>query len=367
MGVHGWTTAFPPHGYLSLKQLKGLTLAIDAMGEIYRALLGTAKIHQLTDSKGNPTNYINTIIGVIGQLYTAGAEQIWVFDNGAHPLKIALLERAKNRKKAAEALKILVEKKELRSDDEDIDDEKKKNQLEKQVFRVDESIINNVIRVLNGFGIRYVMSPPGIEAEHVAAHMVKQGLADAVLTNDPDAIVFGAPRVIMRNRNKATKKSKSSAFVEYYLNILLETNKLKRKDLPKIAVALKCDFYDDTPDPDDENDDRPYFKGIGPKTILSKLKHLKDRDKFSDPKVKAAINVFLSDVPPYIVVGDPKIRPFRSSKKINELITWLVDELGFNSDLIVSRFKKTYELDRIKYKKPGTKRVKSPALKYVDV
>lgn len=383
MGIKDFKKVFGNQGYLSLKQLKGLTLAIDTMGELYRGLLGTSKVDQLTDKDGNPTNYVGVLIGVIKKFYTSDIQQIWVFDNPVpHPLKLVLADRSEKRKKAEDTLNEMNGDVKMNQEDDhlitpivdvDIDDnplfripqgyidmpmdDKKRNQLGKQAFRITSDMINNVKRILDGFDIPYIIAPPGVEAEHVAAYLTTIGKADAVFTNDPDALLFGATRVIMRNRERKIKQTKQTEFIDYHLSIILEENKITREDMAKVAVALGCDFYSDKPDPADDDDGRPYFKGIGAKTILKKLGTLKRGNKFNDPLVIRAMNVYFEPVPSFTIVNEKSLankkgaRPFHSSSKISRLVTWLVDELGFDAKKLVTQFRTTFELEKIKYKK----------------
>jgi 5'-3' exonuclease len=377
MGVKNFKKVFSPHGTLSFKDLKGLVLAIDASGEIYRGVLGTSKIDQLTDGKGNMTNYLSVILGVIKNLYTSGAKQIWVFDSPTpHPLKFALIDRAKTKSKAKEELSSInivpdikvsvdIDGNDKDNDNEDelfaipegyIDTSARRDQLNKQAFTINGEMINNVKRILDAFQIPYIVAPNHFEAEHIAADLTKRGLADAVLTNDPDALLFGATRVIMRNKGKDKKKSKSAEFVDYHLNILLENASISLTNLRRIGVILGCDFYVDKPNKDDEEDPRPYFKGVGPKTVLTRLSSLVGKKIFDDENIVRAMSVFESKIPPYNIVNEKYMsekkgeRPFRSSKSINKLVTWLVDDMNFNAKILVERFRTAYGLDKIRYK-----------------
>ncbi len=412
MGIKDFKKVFNNHGHLSLKQLKGLKIAVDAMGELYRGILGTSKVDQLTDKDGQPTNYIGVLIGVIRNFYLNDVTQIWVFDSPVpHPLKYVLLERSKNRANANQKLdelngiptqphqpheslhspphhqpqqtqqqdqkqehKVAVDMDDplyampasyvdMGSSDDDTEHtdkaaKKKKHQLQKQAFQITGKMINNVRRILDGFGIPHITAPPGIEAEHVAAQLAATGVVDAVFTNDPDALVFGAPRIIMRNRDKKMKKSKYTEFVDYHLSLLLKESKLTHSELVETAIILGCDFYSDKNDPDDDDDARPYFKGIGAKTVLKKRPILVKRGVFGDPLVKQAMNAFSAPIPPYTIVNEESLagtkghRPFRSSKKINAMIEWLVNDLSFDPDPLVERFRETFGLDKIKYRKP---------------
>lgn len=398
MGIKGFNKAITCYNKIKLADLSGFTLAIDASGEIYRAALGMGSVNQLTDAKGNSTVYIKVLLSVIRNLFEYNIKQIWVFDNPVpHPLKLVLAERVARRAKATAALSKSESKDEHDADDaadvEDVKYETKiepckekfvidddttedtpaevKAKLEKQEFCLNAETVGNVMRILDAFMIPYIIAPPGIEAEHVAAQLTIDGKADAVLTNDADALLFGATRVVMRDRTKDGRAVKSGGgqLLDYHLQVILTKYGLTIKKLRYLGVVLGCDFYIDKPeptvvppgtDPDDvETDDRPLFRGIGPKSVISKLHTLMHTYRIkNNPHVKAALGVFEEQLPEYKIehanslLDTPGNRPFRSSKKINQLLKWLIEDLGFNAKQTVDKFRETYGLEKIRYVKP---------------
>lgn len=389
MGIKQFKKVFEHQAECSAKYLKGKRIAVDALAELCRALLGTSSVTQLTDRNGNPTNYISVILSVISKLYLAGAMQIWVFDSPKpHPLKYVLRERSERRKNAKEKLdklngvqsplvgvqltsewpkrdfvnvskdsKFYIPPDAMESEEK----ESTKRRLEKQSIKVTAEMIANVKRILDAFRIPYVVAPDCIEAEHVAAHLTTIDKADIVFTPDPDALLFGAKRVLMRNKNN---RGKDDEYILYKLDLLLERYKIDRIKLINMGIILGCDFYCDERDEDDPEDYRPYFKGIGPKTIMKKYKGV--AGGLEDDKVEQARNAFLVDPPPYIIVNEECLqnkkgsRSFSNSNKINELVAWLVDTLSFNPDSLVERFRNVYGLRRIKYITQSNKQEAKP-------
>ena len=80
MGVKKFNKVFKFDKEITFDELKNQTLAIDAMIEIYRSLLGMSQRNILTDSKGRPTIHISVISALILNLFKARVNQIWVFD-----------------------------------------------------------------------------------------------------------------------------------------------------------------------------------------------------------------------------------------------------------------------------------------------
>lgn len=108
MGIKNLSKAFKAVRTVKYKDLKGQTIAIDAMTELYRAALGAKTIATLTDASGNPTLHINVILSIVIDLHRNGVKQIWVFDHNQdpnadfhNPMKLAELGKRKKRKELA--------------------------------------------------------------------------------------------------------------------------------------------------------------------------------------------------------------------------------------------------------------------------
>ncbi len=129
MGIKNFSKAFKAVRTVKYKDLKGQTIAIDVMTELYRAALGARNIATLTDAHGNPTMHINVILSIIIDLYCNGVNQIWVFDYDQdptedfhNPMKLGELAKRKKRKELAieqiKSLADLVDDSPMFSDDE---------------------------------------------------------------------------------------------------------------------------------------------------------------------------------------------------------------------------------------------------------
>ncbi|PFH34466.1 XPG N-terminal domain-containing protein [Besnoitia besnoiti] len=106
--------------------------------------------------------------------------------------------------------------------------------LQQQTGNVTEHMKDQIIALLRAFGVPFV-SAPG-EAEATAASLTEQGLADAVISDDSDALVFGA-REIYRNffENKKSVEMYEASFVVQKLG-------LDRQQLILLAMLLGCDY-----------------------------------------------------------------------------------------------------------------------------
>lgn len=98
-------------------------------------------------------------------------------------------ERAKREKKRAKAQ---VELQEAIK----VGNEKVIKQLTVRALKITEQHNNDAKRLLNLMGIPYITAPG--EAEAQCAAMAKAGIVDAIITEDMDALAFGA-KVLLRN------------------------------------------------------------------------------------------------------------------------------------------------------------------------
>ncbi len=137
MGIKNFSKTFKATRTVKYKDLKGQTIAIDAMTELYRAALGAKTVATLTDASGNPTLHISVLMSIVVDLHRNGVKQIWVFDHNQdptadfhNPMKLGELAKRKKRKEIAlEQIKSLADIKDdspLFSDDENSDDESSK-------------------------------------------------------------------------------------------------------------------------------------------------------------------------------------------------------------------------------------------------
>jgi hypothetical protein len=354
MGIKSFTQVFEPRSEFNYKDFNRKNVVIDASIEIYRCALGMKLSKALTDSYGNPTIHINSILlGVILKLKANGANQYWVFDYNSkdkkedfhNPLKqLELQKRREKRIKANE--KIAKLKKSLFKSDEDLfsesdndeDDIEKafrkqltidaQNDIDKQekvAFVMKRFYTEDVIFMLNMLDIPWIECPPGYDAEQIAAFSTNNkdifGVKmDYVLTSDADALMFGAKKLIKKDIRK--KK-----LFEYDLNEILKTYKLSQDDFIKIGLILGTDFAKKSP-------------GIGPKTVLKKFKDI----VLAEDQLAAMNNNFkrvLSDTElKNIIVNNYNMKSFTDKKKYVLLLDWIELVKNFKRSRIAGIFTK---------------------------
>jgi flap endonuclease-1 len=299
MGIQGFTKVFKPqHEFKQdFKHFAGSSIVIDGSMEVHRALRGTKNIDTLTSSTGMRTQHLNVILCNIVNRRKHGIKEAWVFDSGNIYKKEEVERRNKlrteMRAKAAE-----MEGVELTVENVD-----KIAKFNKAATGLEVADVDNVKYLLDLMGIRWTTAPPNVEAEKVCAELCKREY-DFVLSSDTDALVYGAPRVIMR---KILTKNKM--MVVYELDKLLEDANITQDDLIKISIMLGTDF------------NRGGRRGIGPVSVMKKYKEI-----VLTEAEQLIYDTFTLPVPP--------ITWRYETKNIPALVEWL-GELSFKKERVI--------------------------------
>lgn len=341
MGVKDFSKAFKAVGTVKWKDKSGETIAIDAMTELYRAALGAKKITTLTDASGKPTMHINVYLANLIEMQKQSINQIHIFDYDPsseenadfhNPAKLDEIKKRQQRKDIARKKRDALFSD---SDSEDSESEKKqkkltkedmKNQLDKQLFSLDKSMINDIKLILNCLNIKYIEAPKGFEGECIAAYLNERGIVDAVYSGDTDPIVFGAP--VLYRKNPRDKKIYEYT-QEDILRQIKETNSKFRDpdldDIRKTCLILGTDFAPKTP-------------RVGSGTVLKKLHELKLTEKQKDARMhferkpkKSSIIIHNEDKTPFVDCD------------VNVLLEWLVKEKSFSRSRITNMLKKVID------------------------
>ncbi len=237
--------------------LRNKVLVVDAPMWLYQFL---SSIRQrdgtlLMDSKGNVTSHLMGLFTRISNLAQQHIKLAFVFDGEPPKLKHFTLERRKE-------IKIEAEKKfEKAKEKEDIELMKK---YASRTSRLTDEMIGEAKKLIESFGLPVIQALS--EAEAQASLIVKNGDAYALATNDADAMLFEAPRIV-RNLNMVGKKKRkdklSFEIVKPDLIDLHENLKhlgIKHEQLIALAMLIGTDYNNGG------------IKGIGPKTALKLVK-----------------------------------------------------------------------------------------------
>ncbi|MCD6448121.1 MAG: flap endonuclease-1 [Thermoplasmata archaeon] len=241
---------------ITLHDLKGKVVAIDAYNAMHQflSIIRQRDGTPLKDSQGRITSHLSGLLYRTANLVEEGIKPVYVFDGKPHPLKLKTLEKRKEiRKEAEEEWLAALEA-------GDIEEAFKKAQ---RTSRIDAEKVEEAKRLLDALGIPYVDAKR--EGEEQAAYMNAKGDVDFVASQDFDALLFGA-RKLVRNLAITGKRKLPDKQIwidispeEISLEKLLEENGINRKQLIDIAILIGTDFNEG-------------IKGIGPKKALNIIK-----------------------------------------------------------------------------------------------
>ena len=238
---------------LSLKSLRGATLAVDAHGELYQflALIRQRDGTPLRDSTGRITSHLSGLFYRTTRLIADhGLKLVFVFDGAPPALKtteIARRRAVRERYEAeyAEALQA--------------GDLAAAYSKATMTSRLTKEMIAEARTLLRLLGLPVVQAPS--EAEAQAAYMARTGAVWAAASKDYDALLFGAPRVVrfltISGKEFLPSQGISRPIVPELIELdhLLNEYRITRAQLVDVAILVGTDFNDGV-------------KGIGPKKAL---------------------------------------------------------------------------------------------------
>ena len=242
---------------INIDFLRNKVLAVDAPMWLYQFL---SSIRQrdgalLMDSKGSVTSHLMGLFTRASNLMQQNVKLAFVFDGEPPKLKHLTLEKRKDAK--IEAGKKFEQAKEKA-------DEELMKKYAARTSRLTKEMIAEAKKLIEAFGLPVIDAPS--EAEAQASLIVRNGDAYALATNDADALLFEAPKIV-RNLNMAGKKKKKGKLSFETINpdlIDLKENlhhlKINQDQLIALAMLIGTDYNSGG------------IKGIGPKTALKLVK-----------------------------------------------------------------------------------------------
>ena len=281
---------------VTLANLEGERVCVDASTMIYQALLALQFVTSLTDSSGKPTGHLNTIFAKVLMLKVAKVDQVWVFDS-PNPNKLKKDELKKRAAKRAKA-----------TDD-------------KRAFKMTSEHVKDIQELLKAMGIFYIVAPDGVEAEQYGA-ILTQGddpFCKYMMSGDSDVLMFGGNLLRPMTKKSASGKSKKTVYATYDLNTILNELGVTREQLSTMGVAMGCDFA-------------PKTVRIGPASVHNALKNGK---LTMTTEQQAAHDYFMSEIE--MSAADLVKSTFDKKELVNMLV-----KRGFNADRITKRIEKVY-------------------------
>lgn len=206
----------------SLEHYRGKRIVVDASIYLYRYIGDNALIE----------NYY--LLCSLFRHY--GIIPLFIFD-GTPPTEKQgeLKERASLKKKAKVQLKEIEQKiNNLDEGTEKKDLETQKNIISKRCIHLKQWHLHDVKQLIQSCGIQYIEAPG--EADHLCAKLVKEGYADACLSEDMDLFVHGCPSVL--RYMSLTKQN----VVEYSLKQILEELELSFVEFQEMCILSGTDY-----------------------------------------------------------------------------------------------------------------------------
>jgi flap endonuclease-1 len=242
---------------IEASELSGKVIAIDAFNFLYQFLTIIRQYDgtPLMDSKGRITSHLSGLFFRTANFLELGIKPVYVFDGKSHDLKKSEKERRSRVKEEAER-KLKEAKEEEREEDY--------LKYSMRTARLDSEMIEQSKRLLGLMGVPFVEAPS--EGEAQAACLVRRGMAFAVASEDYDALLFGAERLV-RNLSFSGRKKLPGRLA--YLKVkpeMIELSKtlsglgISQDQLIALAMLSGTDF------------NQKGIPGIGPKKALKLVK-----------------------------------------------------------------------------------------------
>jgi flap endonuclease-1 len=238
---------------LTLEDLRGKRLAIDANGELYQflALIRLRDGSPLRDSHGRITSHLSGLFYRTTRLITDYApEMVFIFDGKPPDLKSAEIARRRSVKQKYDAEHAAA----LESGDL-----AKAYSKATMTSRLTREMAEEARELLRLMGLPIVLAPG--EGEAQASHMSGKGSVWAAASKDYDCLLFGAPRLLrfltISGKEFLPSKGAFRAITPELIDTaaLLQHYAITREQLIDIAILIGTDFNEGV-------------KGIGPKKAL---------------------------------------------------------------------------------------------------
>jgi len=243
---------------LSLEDLRGKSLAVDAQNYLYQflSLIRMQDGTPLQDSHGNVTSHLAGLMFRSTRLiHDYDIYLVFVFDGLPPQLKHhEIMKRREMREKATQEWQTALKAGDYAT------------AFSKAIMssHLTRPMIEDSKRLLQFLGIPFVQAPS--EAEGQAAYMALKGEVWAASSKDYDSLLFGTPRLLryltISGReflpSKGVSRPLKPELIE--LDSFLSNYEITREQLIDLALLIGTDFNEG-------------LKGVGPKTALSLIKN----------------------------------------------------------------------------------------------
>lgn len=310
-----------PKRKIELEELGGRILAVDAYNTLYQflAIIRQPDGTPLMDHQGRVTSHLSGILYRTSNLAELGVKLVYVFDGEPPELKEMEIRR---RVQVKEEATVHYEKalKEGR-----VEDARKYAQA---TSRLKDRMVEDAKRLLTAMGLPFVQAPS--EGEAQAAVMAARGDVWAVVSQDHDSLLFGAPAMVKNLTISGRRKlPRRDTYVEVEPELIdlqqaLSELRLTREQIVDLGILIGTDFNPDG------------VKGIGPKTALKLIKEHGSLERVHSASPEVAIPENLDQIRRIFL--DPKVTNQYELKfgppRVDEIVRFLCGERDFSEDRV---------------------------------
>jgi flap endonuclease-1 len=309
-----------PSQKCSFEDFSDKTIAIDAHNILYQFLanIRTADGSMLMDNLGRPTSHLTGLFSRTAKFVSLGIKPVYVFDGKPHELKTRTLQaRSAVKEKAKAEYQLALE----------TGDYERARMKAAQSTHLTTEMVADAQQLLDLLGIPWLTAPS--EGEAQACYMATKGDAWAVVSQDYDALLFGATRLV---RNLTVSGRRKVPRQNRYINIepelidvqfVLSALGITREQLIDVSILVGTDF-------------NPGVKGYGPKKALKAIQEFNNLDTVVKEKEL--------EVPDYDLVQkiftEPAVDDDYSIKwsavETDKVIEFLCDERDFSKERVKS-------------------------------
>jgi flap endonuclease-1 len=241
-----------PRERIAMRDLGGQTVAIDGHNALYQflSIIRQPDGTPLKDKEGHVTSHLSGLLYRTSNLLEAGIRPVYVFDGKPHERKRGVLRARRERKE--QAVKQMAEALA-------VGDHATAFTKAQQTASLTWDMVQQGTELLDALGLPWVQAPA--EGEAQASRMAQKGDVNACVSQDFDALLFGAPLLV---RNLAVtgrrKLPGRQAYVDVEperieLAVALRELQLTREQLVAVGMLIGTDYNEG-------------IRGVGPKKAL---------------------------------------------------------------------------------------------------
>ena len=314
---------------LTLEDLRGKRLAIDANGELYQflALIRLRDGSPLRDSHGRITSHLSGLFYRTTRLMTDYApEMVFVFDGKPPDLKFAEIARRRSVKQKYDAEHAAA----LESGDL-----AKAYSKATMTSRLTREMAEEARELLRLMGLPIVLAPG--EGEAQASHMAVKESVWAAASKDYDCLLFGAPRLLrfltISGKEFLPSKGAFRAITPELIDTaaLLQHYVITREQLIDIAILIGTDFNEGV-------------KGIGPKKALKLVTEFGSIERMPS-EIQATLGAGVEEIRQIFLNPDVTDRydiEFRQPD-FDGIIKFLCEEREFSRERVEAALDRTFK------------------------